>query len=69
MHQVFDGVCALKSRVYSVSDEDTAALIHRYDFEWLLEAVVKVHDCSHVDNAVVSVATSVTVRYSVACNM
>ena len=39
--QVVDGVCALKARVYS-GDDDTAALLHRYDFEWLLEAVVKV---------------------------
>ena len=23
-------------------DDDTTALLHRYDFEWLLEAVVKV---------------------------
>ena len=42
MHQVFDGVCALKSRVYGSSGDDSSALIHRYDFEWLLEAVVKV---------------------------
>ena len=39
--QVVDGVCALKSRVYS-GDDESAALLHRYDFEWLLEAVVKV---------------------------
>ena len=29
-------------------DDETAALLHRYDFEWLLEAVVKVHDESIV---------------------
>ena len=32
----------------SGGDDETAALLHRYDFEWLLEAVVKVHDESIV---------------------
>lgn len=46
--QVIDGVCALKGRVYSTSGDEAAALLHRYDFEWLLEAVVKVHNiCTH----------------------
>ena len=38
--QVVDGVCVLKGRVYC--GDDSAALLHKYDFEWLLEAVVKV---------------------------
>ena len=41
--QIVDGVCSLKGRVYSGSGDEAAALLHRYDFEWLLEAVVKVH--------------------------
>ena len=45
--QIVDGVCALKGRVYSSSGDEAAALLHRYDFEWLLEAVVKVHVHTH----------------------
>ena len=33
-------MCSLKGRVYT--GEDAAASLHKYDFEWLLEAVVKV---------------------------
>ena len=39
--------------MYSSSGDEAAAQLHRYDFEWLLEAVVKVrvrtHEyCSHL---------------------
>ena len=38
--QVVDGVCALKGRLYT--GDEAAVFLHKYDFEWLLEAVVKV---------------------------